>query len=149
MGYKKVGVALEKFGREILDRAKMATIATTATAALTKRTFDDGKGKGERNFRRYKKTYREFKRKSGRDVSKVDLTWSGRLRASIRPTKVTNRMAVIGMTGRPKIYGSFVNQSREFMVMSKSVRKATNEAFRAVYKKGRVKFLRKKRTVKS
>ena len=147
MTYKRIGKNLVNHARKKFRRVQMMTLANAATMALTVRSFDRGLDDKDRpydSYAPYSKQYKYRKEASGRNASRVNLSWSGRLRQGIRPTKVTDRMAIIDMTGASKVYGTFVNKKRTFMKLSPSVRKVVRQTFAAIYGgQGRLKGFKK------
>lgn len=136
MSYTRVGKNLIEHANGMFNRARMLQLANAATMAITRRSFDRGEGADDSPYPEYSEGYARFKQNSGRNVNPVNLTWSGRLRQSIRPTRIEQDFALIDITGAPKVYGSFVNEYRPFMVMSPKTRDVVRVMFRALYGSG-------------
>ena len=132
VSYVRVG---KKWRRLAWGRPQMMTLANAAVMAITVRSFDRGLGVDDRPHKpKYTARYKNRKKKSGRNVAKIDLTWSGRLRQSIRPIRVSDDRAVISPTGNAKIYGTFVNELRPFMYLSPRVSNTIRLTARALLK---------------
>ena len=95
----------------------------------------DEKRIGQEAGRIYEGGYRQFKRESrkglvsseGKSSAEVNLTLSGQLARSVRIIRRTATSATIGITGKARLYGGYVDDARPFMGLSPKDQDALRE----------------------
>lgn len=104
-----MGVTVTRTGgipTSVMDAESMRRIAEAARAVIDRRTFERHHGLDDRQLR-------------NAEGEPVDLVESGRMRASLAAT-VAGRTATVGLTGRARIYGPFVNQRTPWLGLSRA-----------------------------
>jgi len=116
-----VGVTVRISGPGLLtrvwDRASSLQLGAALVAKITRRAFDQGLSTADQPHAPYSTRYLAKRVASGRS-GRVDLTWTGAMRRSLRLKRPTATGFLIGLTGDPATYGSFVDDLRPWLGLS-------------------------------